>query len=81
MNPLKYAFGVSTGKFLGFFVYWKGVDIDPAKAKDIKDLEPPKIVKQSKSFMGRVSYVHRFISAFGWAPQTVSQIIEEGCII
>jgi hypothetical protein len=31
MNPLKCAFGVSDGKFLGFIVHEKGVEIDPKK--------------------------------------------------
>jgi hypothetical protein len=31
MNPLKCAFGVSAGKFLGFIVHEKGVEIDPQK--------------------------------------------------
>jgi hypothetical protein len=34
MNPLKCAFGVSAGKFLGFIVHEKGVDIDPKKIVD-----------------------------------------------
>jgi hypothetical protein len=29
MNPLKCAFGVSAGKFCGFIVHKKGVEIDP----------------------------------------------------
>jgi hypothetical protein len=29
MNPLKCAFGVSAGKFLGFIVHEKGIEIDP----------------------------------------------------
>ena len=32
MNPFKCAFGVSSGKFLGFLVHNRGIDIDPAKA-------------------------------------------------
>jgi hypothetical protein len=31
MNPLKCAFGVSAGKFLGFIVHEKGAEIDPKK--------------------------------------------------
>jgi hypothetical protein len=31
MNPLKCAFGVSAGKFLGFIVHEKGIEIDPKK--------------------------------------------------
>ena len=32
MNPFKCAFGVSFGKFLGFLVHSRGIDMDPAKA-------------------------------------------------
>ena len=31
MNPLKCAFGVSAGKFLGFIVHENGIEIDPKK--------------------------------------------------
>jgi hypothetical protein len=31
MNPLKCAFGVSAGKFLGYIVHEKGIEIDPKK--------------------------------------------------
>jgi hypothetical protein len=31
MNPLKCAFGVSSGKFLGFIVHEKGIEINPKK--------------------------------------------------
>jgi hypothetical protein len=31
MNLLKYAFGVSAGKFLGFIIHEHGIEIDPAK--------------------------------------------------
>ena len=32
MNPLKCAFGVSTGKFLGFIIHEKGIEIDPKES-------------------------------------------------
>ena len=32
MNPMKCAFGVSAGKFLGFLVHHRGISVDPAKA-------------------------------------------------
>ena len=38
MNPLKCAFGVSAGKFLGFVVHEKGVEIDPKKIECIRKL-------------------------------------------
>lgn len=51
MNLLKCAFGVSSEKFLGFVVHYKGIDIDPTKAKAIQDMKPPKTIKELKSFM------------------------------
>ena len=31
MNPLKCAFGVSAGKFLGFIIHEKAIEIDPKR--------------------------------------------------
>jgi hypothetical protein len=31
MNPLKCAFGVSAGKFIGFIIHEHGIEIDPKK--------------------------------------------------
>ena len=45
MNPLKCAFGVSSGKFLGFLVHSRGIDVDPAKATAIATMRPPVTVK------------------------------------
>ncbi|XP_062103347.1 uncharacterized protein LOC133814399 [Humulus lupulus] len=41
MNPLKFAFGVASGKFLGFIVRHRGIEIDPAKIKEILEMPPP----------------------------------------
>ena len=61
MNPLKCAFGVSLGKFLGFLVHQRGIDLDPTKAKAIDALTQPATLKELKSFVGKVSYLRRFI--------------------
>ena len=61
MNPLKCAFGVSSGKFLGFLVHKRGIDVDSAKATTIATMRPPATVKELKSFLGKVSYIQRFI--------------------
>ena len=36
MNPLKCVFGVLAGKFLGFIIHEKGIEIDPKRIKAIK---------------------------------------------
>ena len=61
MNPLKCAFRVSFGKILGFLVHSRGIDVDPVKATTIATMEPPATVKELKSFLGKVSYIRRFI--------------------
>jgi hypothetical protein len=61
MNPLKCAFGVSAGKFLGFLVHNRGIDVDPAKASAIVTMKAPTSHKELKSFLGRLSYIRRFI--------------------
>jgi hypothetical protein len=61
MNPLKCAFGVSAGKFLGFIVHEKGVEIDPKKFDSIKKIEAPACKKELQRFLGKVNYLRRFI--------------------
>ena len=61
MNTLKCTFGVSSGKFLGFLVHSRGIDVDPAKATTIATMRPLATVKELKSFLGKVSYIRRFI--------------------
>ena len=61
INPLKCAFGMSAGKFLGFLVHNRGIDMDPAKAMAIATMKPPATVKELKSFLGKVSHIRRFI--------------------
>ena len=56
MNPLKCAFRVFARKFLGFLVHSRGIDVDPTKAMAIATMKPPTIVKEFKSFLGKVSY-------------------------
>ncbi|XP_078153726.1 uncharacterized protein LOC144548890, partial [Carex rostrata] len=62
LNPLKCAFMVSSGKFLGFVVRHRGIEIDPGKIKAIMDLPPPQNLKQLRSFQGRLAYIRRFIA-------------------
>ena len=55
MNPLKCAFGVSAGKFLGFIIHEKGIEIDP------KRTEVPTCKKDMQKFLGKVNFLRRFI--------------------
>ena len=63
MNSSKCAFGVSLGKFFGFLVHQRGIDLDPQTAKAITTLSLPTTLKELRSFVGKVSYLRRFIQS------------------
>ena len=46
LNPNKCAFGVTAGKFLGFMVFERGIEVNPEKIRAIVELEPPMTVKE-----------------------------------
>ncbi|XP_034218177.1 uncharacterized protein LOC117629710 [Prunus dulcis] len=62
LNPKKCAFGVSSGKFLGFMISQRGIEANPEKIKAIIDMERPKTTKDIQSLTGRVAALTRFIS-------------------
>ena len=62
MNPLKCAFGVSAGKFLGFIIYDKGIEIDPKRIEAMKKVETPTCKKDLQKFLGKINFLRRFIS-------------------
>uniref|UniRef100_A0A2N9G772 Integrase catalytic domain-containing protein n=1 Tax=Fagus sylvatica TaxID=28930 RepID=A0A2N9G772_FAGSY len=78
MNPLKCAFGVSAGKFLGFLVHQRGIDVDPARASAIATMKPPTTHKELKSFLGKLSYIRRFIPGLAAVTSTFAPLLKKG---
>ncbi|WP_375681134.1 reverse transcriptase domain-containing protein, partial [Bartonella sp. CB14SXKL] len=76
MNPMKCVFGVTRGKFLGFVVNRHEVAIDEDKKRAIMEMERPKSQKQLKSFLGRISYLRRFIPALAEISHPLSPLIK-----
>ncbi|GKU97081.1 hypothetical protein SLEP1_g10263 [Rubroshorea leprosula] len=62
LNPTKCIFGVESGKFLGFMVSRRGIEVNQEKIRAIAEMEPPKSVKDIQRLTGRVAALHRFIS-------------------
>ncbi|KAI5327731.1 hypothetical protein L3X38_027127 [Prunus dulcis] len=62
LNPTKCAFGVASGKFLGFMISQRGIKANPEKIQAILDMTIPKTVKDIQSLTGRVAALTRFIS-------------------
>ena len=78
MNPLKCAFGVSSGKFLGFLVHSRGIDVDLAKAMAIATMKSLATVNELKSFLGKVSYIRRFIPVLASITSAFTKLLKKG---
>jgi hypothetical protein len=78
MNPLKCAFGVSAGKFLGFLVHQRGIDVDPVRPSAIATMKPPTTHKELKSFLGKLSYIRRFIPCLAAVTSTFAPLLKKG---
>jgi hypothetical protein len=75
MNPLKYVFSVSTGKFLGFIIHEHGVEIDPMKIESIKKVQPPQYKNDMQFFLEKLNYLRRFIFNLSGKINTFSPIL------
>ena len=61
MNPLKCAFGVTSGKFLGFIIRYRGIEVDQSKIDAIQKMLEPKNLRELRSLQGHLAYIQRFI--------------------
>ncbi|KAG9449925.1 hypothetical protein H6P81_009890 [Aristolochia fimbriata] len=77
MNPLKCAFGVTSGKFLGFIVHHRGIEIDQSKIDAIQKMPAPRNVSELKSFQGHLAYIRRFISNLAGRCQPFSRLLKK----
>ncbi|XP_027174389.1 uncharacterized protein LOC113774008 [Coffea eugenioides] len=77
MNPLKCAFGVTSGKFLGFVVRHRSIEIDQAKIDAILRMPEPRDIHELKSFQGRLAYLRRFISNLAGRCQPFSCLMKK----
>ena len=62
LNPSKCVFRVTTGKFQGFMVSQRGIDVNPDKIKAIMEMAPPRNIKKVQSLNSKVAALNRFVS-------------------
>ena len=77
MNPLKCAFGVTSGKFLGFVVRYRGIEVDPSKIKAIMEMPPPRNLRELRGLQGRLAYIRRFISNLSGRCQPFTRLMRK----
>ncbi|KAK0577054.1 hypothetical protein LWI29_027266 [Acer saccharum] len=64
LNWEKCHFMVQQGIVLGHVISRKGIEVDKAKVEVISSLQPPKSVKDVRSFLGHAGFYRRFIKDF-----------------
>ncbi|XP_058203092.1 uncharacterized protein LOC131317571 [Rhododendron vialii] len=62
LNADKCAFGVSSGKFLGYLVTRRGIEADPNQILAIQQLKPPSTPREIQKLTGMAAALNRFIS-------------------
>ncbi|XP_058192044.1 uncharacterized protein LOC131309421 [Rhododendron vialii] len=61
LNAEKCAFGVSSGKFLGYMVSRRGIEADPTQILAVQRLRAPRTIKEVQRLTGMVAALNRFI--------------------
>ena len=64
LNPLKFAFRVTSGKFLGFMETWRRIEANLIQLKAIMDSPVPTSRKGVQQLTGRLTTLGKFISRF-----------------
>jgi len=62
LNASKCSFGISSGKFLGYMVTYRGIEVNPDQIKAINNLQPPRNPKKVQKLTGMTAALNQFIS-------------------
>ncbi|XP_057452113.1 uncharacterized protein LOC130743916 [Lotus japonicus] len=61
LNPDKCTFGVRSGKFLGYMLTNRGIELNPDKCQAIMNMKSPRTVKEVQQLAGRMAAIGRFL--------------------
>ena len=62
LNPSKCVFGVASGKFLGFMVSQRGIEVNPEKVQAIINMASSRTFKEVQKLTRRITALNRFVS-------------------
>ena len=62
LNASKCSFRVDSGKFLGYMVTHRGIEVNPDQIKAINNLQPPRNLKEIQKLTAMMAALNRFIS-------------------
>ena len=61
LNASKCSFGIGSGKFLGYKITHRGIEVDPNQIRAINNLQPPQDPKEVQKLIGMIAALNRFI--------------------
>ena len=62
LNASKCSFDMGSGKFLGYIITHRGIEVNPDQIKAINDLKPLQNAKEVQKLTGMIAALNRFIS-------------------
>ena len=62
LNASKCSFGVGSGKFLGYMVTHRGIEVSPNQIRTVNNLQPPRNPKEVQRLTRMIAALNRFIS-------------------
>jgi hypothetical protein len=74
MNHVLRAF---IGRFLGFVVSKRGIEVDEEKVKAIQEWPTPTTISQVRSFHGLASFYRRFVRDFSSLAAPLTEVIKK----
>uniref|UniRef100_A0A2N9HH77 Uncharacterized protein n=1 Tax=Fagus sylvatica TaxID=28930 RepID=A0A2N9HH77_FAGSY len=77
LNASKCVFGVGSGKFLGFMVSHRGIEVNPDQIKVIQELKAPRTHKEVQRLTGMTAALSRFISRSADRCQPFFQLLKK----
>ena len=78
MNPLKFAFCIRAGDFMGFVMHKKGIKINQSKTKAILNTKAPTRKKELQSLLGKINFLRRFMSNMSGKTLAFSPLLKLG---
>ncbi|GJU43414.1 putative reverse transcriptase domain-containing protein [Tanacetum coccineum] len=73
----KCEFWIPKVQFLGHVIDSKGIHVDPAKIKSIKDWASPKTPTKIRQFLGLAGYYRRFIEGFSKIAKSMTKLTQK----
>ena len=77
LNADKCAFGVRAGKFLGYMITYRGIEVNPDQIKAVECLKPLCNPKEVQVLTGRLAALNRFISKFAGQCHPFFQLLKK----